>query len=161
MHAEYGQSVSTGQSRQRSAAPGGLEKYVPPPPLLFFNYNWTDKRICFVCSEIQMTGHTLFSFLKWLRDPKDDTFRHLRVRVRFQVSAVTSARLLFYDSLEFTCELQPSDGSGQCRGMTWPKARRSSRLRSSSFHEQMSEQSGKSPPRTEQRWRFTAVLKEP
>lgn len=99
-----------------------------------------------------MAPHTLVSFLKRLRDPNDDTFRHLQVNnsvgdgIDQHVLMRASARLAFYYSLQFTCELQPSDGSGQCRGTTWPKERTSSQLHSSSFHGQMNVQSGKSPP---------------
>lgn len=61
---------------------------------------------------------------------------------------MASARLAFCYSLQLTCELQPSDGSGQCRGTIWPKERTSSQPHSSSFHGQMHEQSGNSPPTT-------------
>lgn len=96
---------------------------------------------------------TLFSFVKRLRDPKDDTFRHLQIKSSLLCvwsSAacyfMAFAQLVFYYALQITCVLQPSDVSGQCRGTTWPTERTSSQLHSSSFHEQTNEQSGKSPP---------------
>lgn len=63
---------------------------------------------------------------------------------------MASAQPVFHCSLQITCALQPSDGSGRCRGRTWPAERTSSQLHSSSFHEQTNEQSGKSPPGTGQ-----------
>lgn len=48
----------------------------------------------------------------------------------------------------FTCVLQPSGVLGQCHGTTLPKEQKSSPLHSSSFPEQMSEQSGKTQPGT-------------
>lgn len=103
-----------------------------------------------------MAPHTLSSSLKRQRDPNDDTFRHLQVN-NGGVGAwcrsglmTPSARPAIYYSLQFTCEVQPSDGSGQCRGTTWPKERTSSQPPSASFHGQMNVQSGKSPPTTGQ-----------
>lgn len=49
---------------------------------------------------------------------------------------------------QFTCALLPSNESDQYRGMTLPEEKKSSRLHSSSFHEQMSGQSGKNQPGT-------------
>lgn len=145
LHAEYGQSVSMGQSRQRSAAPVGLKRYRQQSILPFFISPLFDKGIkkinqtpCFLSWRgwgIQMT--TLSDTCRWTTA----TGVHLG-----QCQWWHLLPLPFFDSLLFTCELQPSDGSGQCRGTTWPKERRRSRPHSSSFHGQMNEQSGKSPP---------------
>lgn len=93
LQAEYGHSVFMGQSRQRSVAPVGLKKtYVPYPVLHPLPY-----------SGIQMTQHTLFSALKRLRDPKDDTFKHLQVK-NSPISVCSSATCFNY-AIYSTCIL--------------------------------------------------------
>lgn len=107
LHAEYGQSVSMGQSRQRSAAPAGLEKYLPHPilpPIFFFLDTGIKlkKNVC-ICSHIQMAPHTLSSFLKRLRDPNDDTFRHLQVN---NGGVGAWFRSSFNDAICLACDLR-------------------------------------------------------
>lgn len=104
LHAEYGQSVSMGQSRHRSAAPAGLEKYLPHPilpPIIFSRHRHSKKIVC-ICSHIQMARHTLSSLLKRLRDPNDDTFRHLQVN---NGGIGAWCRSSFNDAICLACDL--------------------------------------------------------